>query len=479
MKRLIYIVALFCCGFSSVKAQVVLEALDAPDAEFIVPDGWDVNVQPVRYLASVYDDNYYPFNSLDLSSQPATAQLGKKDANGKKDPLLNYQGKIGDFRGGSGITMFTPNEALQKHVYAVNVTFTASSSNAKELEIPSTIATARIPAKYIKNSDTDVEVYLKSYFSTEPTSQNSLRASGDISMLLYISAEKPIDLVQLDMNNGIGKDGKGILLTTFEIPRLNETTTTLEDVLFNRKLEVRLLPGIPDRYANQKTRDYAGNRAENAYEHDMFYMPILGTDGKIWLNNNLGANYSKLEEPVFYPFQRAKNIRDKDAFGSHFEWGRMPDGHELLSGLTDENEIEAKLKKIGWIKKEDLKEFHNPCPTGYHAPSIKEYKTYVYRGKIKTVWDWHEDVFKGSGNGRFEGPFFNRYFPYVRDLVGELYLWTSSNDYEDSYDNNTGTKDGRHAVVVAYWNLGGVVRHIVKHGWQPKDAGYGIRCIKD
>ncbi|MFP3632360.1 hypothetical protein SB776_37780, partial [Burkholderia sp. SIMBA_045] len=54
-------------------------------------------------------------------------------------------------------------------------------------------------------------------------------------------------------------------------------------------------------------------------------------DGKIWLNNNLGATYSLVGNANFNPLQQATAGNDVRAFGSCVEWGRKPDGHELMN----------------------------------------------------------------------------------------------------------------------------------------------------
>lgn len=82
--------------------------------------------------------------------------------------------------------------------------------------------------------------------------------------------------------------------------------------------------GIRDRMYNLKDNN-------GSYTHQMVYFPITGADGKQWLNNNLGADYSNSIHPSFSPFQQAIAINDPKAYGSLFQWGRLPDGHELMN----------------------------------------------------------------------------------------------------------------------------------------------------
>ncbi len=60
-------------------------------------------------------------------------------------------------------------------------------------------------------------------------------------------------------------------------------------------------------------------------------MPVRSSTGRVWLNNNLGAEYADLNSPNFNPKQQATSSTDYKAYGSQFQWGRKADGHELIS----------------------------------------------------------------------------------------------------------------------------------------------------
>ena len=96
------------------------------------------------------------------------------------------------------------------------------------------------------------------------------------------------------------------------------------------KFTVRIMSGIPDRKFAEKTN---GN-----YEHQFIYVPVKDpVSYRIWLNNNLGAEYTNMGSSLFDPGQQAKEHGDYNAFGSLFQWGRPADGHELVtytSGTT-------------------------------------------------------------------------------------------------------------------------------------------------
>lgn len=416
MKYKSIITLLLALGIFFPKAQVLMQALEAPDIEPVVPSGWSAEISSVRYLASVYDNDYYPLNSLDLTTQPATAQVGARASDGVNDPLLNYQGVIGTFSTTSSLHMPTKENAFEQRVYyAGTLKLNKTNASAPSINIPSVLATATIPARYIKNSNQDEIVYLNAWF-TDGTSASMVQTSNT-EIPVFISSDKRLELVQLDMNNGIGRDGKGILLTTFSLTGSNS------------KMELRLLPGIPDRFADTKT--------SGIWEHDMFYMPITASDGKSWLSNNLGAGYSQLIEHDFYPLQQAKQMNDYKAYGSLFQWQRKSDGHELMNWTNYDagvakygtaqtlanswtNAGTNKMIKGGadytWFNLnliEDHTDYwgvngqNDPCPAGYHVPKNEEwdaiknaYKTTYGNGTNRDAGRiWNGDVLKFSTPG--------------------------------------------------------------------------------
>lgn len=369
------------------KAQVVLKALEAPNLEFMFPKGWRAEIQPIRYLASVYDDNYMPMNTLDLKNQPLKAQLGSQNASATNDPVLDYQGKIGSYIGN---LLSNDNQIFDKYIYSVEVNI-VKESNVSSLILPEIISVATISNVYIKNANSSQMVYLKSRVG----GNDDIVVASSGYYTFYIVAENPIDLIQLDMNRGIGQDGKGILLTTFNIRN---------EIGSSSQMELRLLPAVPDRYASKRTNSYAGNGTSNYREHEMFYMPIMGPDGKIWLNNNLGAGYSQLFKPYFYPLNQATSKLDHKAYGSLFQWQRKSDGHELVwwvssqSNPLNRHSEQTSGKSQNWsnaetykfrVNNNDFYGWNNQnnngpfnlwlgnnenaiCPSGFHVPTKQE-----------------------------------------------------------------------------------------------------------
>ncbi|MFU2126386.1 hypothetical protein ACLQ9G_10925, partial [Ornithobacterium rhinotracheale] len=93
--------------------------------------------------------------------------------------------------------------------------------------------------------------------------------------------------------------------------------------------------------------------------------------GRTWLNNNLGAEYANINSPHFNPAQGAKSLTDENAYGSLFQWGRKPDGHELMNWKTSTHGTPAN-PSLQWKSDSQLKSFEDPCPAGYHTPTTDE-----------------------------------------------------------------------------------------------------------
>ncbi|MCT4664593.1 MAG: hypothetical protein N4A45_05105 [Flavobacteriales bacterium] len=158
--------------------------------------------------------------------------------------------------------------------------------------------------------------------------------------------------------------------------------------------------GIPDRRYSDPS-------------HRFVYAPILAEDGNIWLNNNLGANYANRNmTSVFDPSKQATSVTDRHAYGSHIQWGRFTDGHELMTYPTNttanltnptnvtytksptdvpghSNFILAFGTPPQWHNSGDWRSTpntnlwqgvngtNNPCPVGYRVPTLSEFTTLI------------------------------------------------------------------------------------------------------
>ena len=156
-------------------------------------------------------------------------------------------------------------------------------------------------------------------------------------------------------------------------------------------LDLDVIGGIPDR-----------NFADA--NHKFIYLPVTAADGSVWLNNNLGANYTNMNHASFNPIQQATAYNDHHAYGSLYQWGRYSDGHELINytnattgtavnGTTSTNStsdtpgnnlfiIESSSPNDWRVPQNDNlwqgeAGINNPCPQGYRLPTEAEYDALV------------------------------------------------------------------------------------------------------
>jgi hypothetical protein len=130
----------------------------------------------------------------------------------------------------------------------------------------------------------------------------------------------------------------------------------------------------------------------------MLYAPVYAEDGKVWLNNNLGAHYTNINHASFNPIQQATSATDHLAYGSLFQWGRKPDGHELMTysnsttgtainGTTttlSDNPLHALFITVSsgtfnWRVNSNVSLWtsvsssNNPCPQGFRPATSAEF----------------------------------------------------------------------------------------------------------
>lgn len=253
-----------------------------------------------RSFVSVYDEDYWPYSG----PTTATAQTTDQYVDGNLDePTIDIQGKITT----TGTEVYIPvtiDPAVGHH--PINISAFPGSEIA-------------VSANYTEDGNSR---NIKLSWEAQTINVNSTYIKAKIS-----AVGQDLLLKKLDFNSGMGQDYKGIEIATFRYATTQGGTQRASFV-------VRLMSGIPDRRFAIKTK---GSGGTDVYDHQFIYVPVkdpktdTSYDGQIWLNNNLGAEYTRVGSSVFDPGQQAKDHRDYNAFGSLFQWGRPADGHELVT----------------------------------------------------------------------------------------------------------------------------------------------------
>lgn len=321
----------------------------------IIPPNITVN-EGIYFIGSVYDNDYAPFT--DPTGPATTARPVAAD--GIPDKLADYQGFIPT----SGIQVFIP------------VTATGSGS------LPAWTSITTVPANLTEDG---ISRQIRLSWSTQTYNSGTQAIKATLS-----SIGGTLNARKLDINAGIGNDYLGVLMARFQFPSNNSGTS--------KNYDVRILPGIPDKKFGLP--DNAG-----ATNHNFLYLPVQAEDGNTWLNNNLGADYTNTDSPNFSIAQQATSANDYKAYGSLFQWGRKPDGHELVkwTGSTAGTPVYPQVNPNatdnptdtrfigtggGWRVNPDATLWMNsaaantPCPKGFKVPSQQQLDRYLNGGYI-------------------------------------------------------------------------------------------------
>ena len=316
----------------------------------VIPSTLTLSQNRIYLMASVYDTDYLPY-----TAPTGAATTGSAVANGIAETVtLNVQGTITT----TGITV------------AIPVTATGSGT------LQAYTTTINIPASLTEDGvgrDLTLSWASQAYTSTTTSITVTIKAVGGI-----LNAKK------LDINAGVGNNYLGVLLGTFTYPYNNAGNTTT--------YQVRDISGILD-----KKFGLADNNGSTT-THQMLYVPVQGEDGNIWLNNNLGADYANVNSASFNLGGQATAYNDYHAYGSLFQWGRKPDGHELITWTsstagtmngTTVTKSDAPANALFILNSGDWRitpndalwateaSANNPCPSGFRVPTITELSTLV------------------------------------------------------------------------------------------------------
>lgn len=314
-------------------------------------------LEGMYFVGSVLDNDYSPFAA---PTAPATTARPVA-ADGIPDKLADYQGFIPS----TGLDIFIP------------VTATGSGNLSAWSSV--TIVPANLTEDGISRQ-LRLSWSAQSYDANTKSIKATLTAIGGT-----LNARK------LDINAGIGNDYLGVLMARFQFPSNNTGTS--------KNYDVRILPGIPDKMFGLP--DAAGV----ANNHNFLYLPVQAEDGYTWLNNNLGADYTNTASSNFSIAQQATSAQDFKAYGSLFQWGRKPDGHELViwtgakagtpvntvvTGIANDNPTDTRFIGTGggwrvtsnptlW---QNSSAPNNPCPIGFKVPSKSQLDNYLLAAKL-------------------------------------------------------------------------------------------------
>jgi hypothetical protein len=311
----------------------------------------------MHQILSVYDHNYLPYTA---PTSAATINKSAPDATSETF-IVNVQGTITT----TGISVFLP------------VTVTASGT------LPGFSTVVNVPANLTEDG---ISRDVKLSWPTQSYTAATTRITLTIAAL-----GGTLNVKRLDINEGLGNDGLGVLLGTFSYP-FNSTGTTTN---FN----LRVIPGILDRMFGN-TDNFNRN-----FTHLFIYAPMVAEDGNIWLNNNLGANYANVYSKAFSPLSQSTVEHDVNSWGSLFQWGRRPDGHELIAQypnpltkvyeisstksdaptggfINDSTNWRVNPSSTLWATEAST---NNPCPVGYRVPTATEATNLLTAANITSV----------------------------------------------------------------------------------------------
>jgi hypothetical protein len=359
-------------------------------------------------IGSVFDQDYMPYTT---PSTAATTNI--QAADGVNETTANYQGTVTATTG-------------------VNVTIPVTTTGSGTL--PAFSTSVNVPASLTEDGiSRDVVLSWSAQAFTTATVQiaANIKAVGGT-----------LNIKKLDVNAGVGNNALGVLLANFTFPYNNAGNTTA--------FQLRAIAAVPDRMFG--IADASGN----TNSHKSLYLPLVAEDGKTWLNYNLGANYSNTLSGVFnLGLQGFGSGIDYHGYGYQFQWGRDPDGHEVVNWTGSLNwnykspDFWLPLTWNGgyehyWMQNPGNWPYDytspqddnlwksgtsasNPCPQGFRVPTFSELAGYVSAANITERGSASLSLLRLPMGGTRTGPFQNT--PIVNP-ANEGYFWSSETSGE-------------------------------------------------
>lgn len=401
------------------------------------------------YIASVYDNDYLPY-----TSPTAIATTESVTADGTLESVVDIQGTITE----------TP--------VSISIPVSASSSGT----LPAYSSTITVPANLTQDN--------KSCLLKLSWAEQAYTSSTTAIVANLVAVGGTLNAKKLDINGGIGNNFLGVLLGSFRYPYDSSGKIS--------SFSVRAIAGIPDKMFG---------KADNGgvVRHNFLYLPVMGEDGRIWLNNNLGVDYANVDHPSFNPGKQASAFNDYHAYGSLFQWGRKPDGHELVNWISSTKGLEvngntttkannpdnALFVTLGpdyvWGPGSDVVQdwrvnsdgtlwasesgANNPCPSGFRVPTAAELWNWVTKAGVTGITTASVSKLKLTMPGRRD----NR--------LGELDFATMDCEYWTSSphivsDPYTYDENENHSTIVFFRDNTGM-------GDPYRTHGFSVRCIKN
>lgn len=331
-----------------------------------------------------------------------------------------------------------------------------------------------LPYNLSKNSSVSLAAYSKTLLIDNATlseqgenniyltfswNAETLNASGKIKATVTLDDSQSTGIGANDGSyklKGLSITDNSMLLANFDYP--------LNNAGQEGSFSINIVPWISDR-----------NFGDGV--HDFLYLPITSPNtGRIWLNNNLGANYSNTQHSSFNLSKQAASYNDIDAYGSLFQWGRLADGHELIdwknnASVYQDTDVKSAMPKHNlfiksandpndwsenandklWLGKNAI---NNVCPQNYRLPSTAEFKA------EKNTWNENNRNGAFANNLKLTTAGYRHYKDATLEGKGKGYYWQS--------DTNSNKSKALYFSASTVFN-----------GSKKRASGYSVRCIKD